>query len=81
MSDRIDMTALGKGDRFLYRGGRYEVTVPASDHPRGWVHVRQLGITDAQAAAMPAEPGCDPRDGLFNFPPGHVQVERIGGAR
>jgi hypothetical protein len=68
------MTDLPKGARFVGpdRRTRYEVSVPASEHARGWVSVHNLSMTDAEAAELLAtpgavEPGCDPRDGLFCF--------------
>ena len=51
---------------------RYQVLVSAADDPRGHVRVRNLSMTDAEAADLLAtagavEPGCDPRDGFFAY--------------
>lgn len=68
------MQDLPKGARFIGpdRRTRYEVITPAADHPSGWVDVRNLSMTAAEAVerlATPGavEPGCDPRDGFFAF--------------
>jgi hypothetical protein len=50
-----------------------EVWTSCGEHEHGWLEVRNLSMTDAQAAALLAEPGavesgCDPRDGFFSYP-------------
>lgn len=50
----------------------YVVTAAASADPDGRVQVRNLSMTDAEAAHLLASPGlvergCDPRDGFFDF--------------
>jgi hypothetical protein len=79
----MNLTDLRRGQKFIGPDGRtHEVTTPASDHPHGFVEVRDLSMTDAEAAALLAAPGavergCDPREGFFAFT--HpVDVEVIG---
>ena len=69
-----DMQDLPAGARFIGPDGRteYRVDTPAAAHPNGWVEVRNLSMTDAEAGALLAspgavEPGCDPRDGFFAY--------------
>ncbi len=66
------MNALPAGTRFIGLDGRtrYEVTMPAADHEDGWVEVRDLSMTDAEAQQLlttpgAVQPGCDPRDQVF----------------
>jgi hypothetical protein len=52
----------------------YEVTTSCAQHEHGWLEVRDLTMTDAQALARLAdiadvEPGCDPRGGFFSYSP------------
>ena len=52
----------------------HEVWTSCGEHERGWLEVRNLSMTDDQAAVLLAEPGavepgCDPRDGFFCYPP------------
>lgn len=52
----------------------YEVTSACADHEHSWLLVRNLAMTDAEAAALlddpdAVEPGEDPRDGFFSYPP------------
>lgn len=68
------MQSLPKGARFIGpdRRTEYEVTTPASEHPRGWVDVRNLSMSDAKAERLLGTPGavekgCDPRDGFFAY--------------
>jgi hypothetical protein len=67
------MTDLPRHARFIGPDRRtiYRVTTAAADHERGWVMVRNLSMTDAQAAAAVAaggfERGDDPRDEFFAF--------------
>lgn len=94
MTEKLDMNSLARGDQFVGPDGRtrYEVVTPASEHERGWVDVRNLSMTDSQAAALVAErphsvewtrdpmtgevTHDDPRDGFFCF--SHpVYVERV----
>ncbi len=54
------------------------------DHEHSWLEVRDLTMTDAQAAARIAEPGgvepgCDPRDGVFCYSP-DTQLLRVDDA-
>lgn len=43
----VEITELEEGERFIGPDGNgYEVTVPASEDPNGWVHVRDLTISD-----------------------------------
>ncbi len=69
-----NMEDLPRGAEFIGPDGhtRYLVTTAASEHPRGWVEVRNLSMTDGEAADLLAtpgavEPGCDPRDGFFAY--------------
>lgn len=71
---RVAMTSLAGGDRFIGPDGRtrYEVTTPAAEHPRGWVNVRDLSMTDMEAAERAAQnrwdsPDTDGRDGFFAY--------------
>lgn len=53
----------------------YEVVVGCGEHPRGWLVVRNLSMTDAQTAALlrtpgAVEPGAHPRCGFFPYPAG-----------
>jgi hypothetical protein len=68
------MAELRRGDRLVGPDGatRYEVTAGADEHERGWVSVRNLSMSDAEAEAALAtpgavEPGTDPRDGFFAY--------------
>jgi hypothetical protein len=52
----------------------YEVTTSCAQHEHGWLEVRDLTMTDAEAAGRLAqlggvEPGCDPREGFFSYAP------------
>ncbi|MHA6631823.1 hypothetical protein ACU61A_40875 [Pseudonocardia sichuanensis] len=52
----------------------YEVTTSCMQHEHGWLEVRDLTMTDAQALGRLAEPGgvepgCDPRGGFFSYAP------------
>jgi hypothetical protein len=81
---QVDMHTLGAGDQFVGPDGttRYEVVTPAADHPNGWIDVRNLSMTDDQAAEVLARPGAvdrvpdpetgqlvpgDPRAGFFAY--------------
>ncbi|SCL21162.1 hypothetical protein [Micromonospora aurantiaca (nom. illeg.)] len=81
---QVDMHTLSRGDLFVGPDGttRYEVVTPASEHPRGWVDVRNLSMTDDEAAALVERPGAvervrdaetgemvpgDPREGFFAY--------------
>lgn len=67
------ITDLPRGARFIGPDGRTNlVTTPAAEHERGWVQVRDLSMSDADAARLQAtpgavEPGCDPRDQFFAY--------------
>lgn len=83
MTTTAPMTSLRKNAEFIGPDGRthYRVTRPASAHPHGWVEVRNLSMTAAEARAAikrgDPEPGCDPRDGFFSYSvPVDVQVIR-----
>jgi hypothetical protein len=59
---------------------RYRVTVAAGEHTDGWVEVRNVSMTDAQAQELlgtpgTVEPGCDPRDGVFMTGQTDMEVE------
>ncbi len=79
---RALMTNLPRGARFIGPDTktRYLITRAASEHPHGWVEVRDLSMSDelvAQLLATPGavEPGCDPRDGSFAYTlPTEVEV-------
>lgn len=71
---RVPVQALDRGQRFTGPDGTtlFEVVTPASEHPRGWVDVRDLSMTDEEAAALVATPGAvergsDPRRGFFAY--------------
>ncbi len=73
---KVDMNSLEGGDRFIGPDGTtsYEVVTPAGQHERGWTEVRNLSMTDEEAAARTVESGCDPRDGFFGYShPTYVQ--------
>ncbi len=79
------------GDRIVMPVGNtvYEVTVDCAHNENGWLFVRDLSMTNAQAAAITAEPntvegGTDPRDGFFTYPPNtrmHLVVHDNGRKR
>lgn len=73
---RCAMSALVAGERIVGPDGAtlYEVWTSCDEHERGWLEVCNLSMTNDQAAALLAEPGavepgCDPRDGFFIYPP------------
>ncbi len=77
---KVDMNSLGAGDQFIGpdEKTRYEVTTPARQHEQGWTEVRNLSMTDEEAAARTVEHGCDPRDGFFAYShPTYVQPDRV----
>lgn len=76
-----DIHDLARGERFIgpADGATYEVITPASEHPMGWVDVRNLSLTDEQVAEVADEmgrDGADPREGCFAYP-GPMAVEVI----
>lgn len=73
---KVDMNSLEAGDQFIGPDDktRYAVKTPASQHEHGWTEVRDLSMTDEQAAAAGASDGNDPRDGFFSYShPTYVQ--------
>lgn len=65
----------------------YEVVVGCAEHPHGWLIVRNLSMTDAQAAALvrdgAVEPGAHPRCGFFSYSAGTLMdlvLDDAGGA-
>lgn len=83
------MNQLAVGDRFIhwvgsgdYLGGYavYTVTQDCVGSDKGWLHVHELTLTDAQHASHGTEPGQDPRDGFFAYTT-WPDVHRIVGER
>ncbi len=76
------MSDLRRGDEFVGPNGRtlYRVTRDMGSHPNGFLDVRNLSMTNAEARAAAkrgdCEPGCDPRDG-FSSDAAPVTVEKV----
>jgi hypothetical protein len=68
------MSELRDGERFVGPDGRsvYKVTTSCRKHPRRWLRVWNLSMTDAEVREGRAAPGAerdtDPRDGFFTYP-------------
>jgi hypothetical protein len=68
------MTQLRQGELFVGPDGKtvYRVLTPCAKHPRGWLAVRNLSMTPAEAKRLKAtpgavEPGADPQEGVFTY--------------
>jgi hypothetical protein len=76
---KVDMTTLDRGERFIGPDGHtvYVVTTPAAEHEHGWVFVRNLSMSDEEAARRAEHPdvyGPDSRGGFFAYSyPTYVQ--------
>jgi hypothetical protein len=74
---RCPIAELVTGDRIVSFDDTtvWEVTADCAHGENGWLFVRCLTMTDAEIAALQAdpdavEPGEDPRDGFYSCPPG-----------
>ena len=58
-TQECEMRELRAGERFVGPDGRtvYRVVTPCGKHRRGWLVVRNLSMTDREAARLQATPG------------------------